>query len=50
VAPLLFGRVSRHMSNVAKLGSVKTDKNDKPVGGEIKILSCTVNDYGIRWY
>jgi|AntAceMinimDraft_5_1070358.scaffolds.fasta_scaffold413352_1 hypothetical protein len=40
------------MGNVAKLGSVKTDKNDKPmaVGGDIKILSCDVDDHGIRWY
>lgn len=46
----IFGRVSGHMGNVAKLGSVKTDKNDRPMGGDIKILSCDVKDYGIKWY
>ena len=33
----IFGRVSRHMGNVAKLGSVRVDKNDKPVDANIKI-------------
>ena len=33
----IFGRVSRHMGNVAKSGSVRVDKNDKPVDANIKI-------------
>ena len=46
----IFGRVSAHMGNVAKLGSVRVDKNDKPVDAKIKIHSCDVDDHGARWY
>lgn len=46
----IFGRVSRHMGNVAKLGSVRVDKNDKPVDANIKIHTCVVEDHGVRWY
>ena len=42
----IFGRVSRHMGNVAKLGSVRVDKNDKPVDANIKIHTCVVEDHG----
>jgi hypothetical protein len=38
------------MGNVAKLGSVRVDKNDKPVDAKIKIHSCDVDDHGARWY
>ena len=45
----IFGRVSRHMGNVAKLGSVRVDKNDKPVDANIKIHNCSVEAHGIEW-
>jgi hypothetical protein len=38
------------MGNVAKLGSVRVDKNDKPVDPNIKIHSCDVDDHGVKWY
>ena len=46
----IFGRVSAHMGNVAKLGSVRVDKNDKPVDPNINIHSCDVDDRGVKWY
>lgn len=46
----IFGRVSSHMGNVAKLGSVRVDKNDKPIDPNIKMHNCTVETHGIEWY
>jgi|TARA_B100001540_G_scaffold227105_1_gene201294 peptidyl-prolyl cis-trans isomerase-like 1 len=46
----IFGRVSRHMGNVARLGRVQVDKNDKPVDANVKIHNCVVEDHGIKWY
>jgi hypothetical protein len=38
------------MGNVARLGRVQVDKNDKPVDANVKIHNCVVEDHGIKWY
>ncbi|GAQ82229.1 cyclophilin-like peptidyl-prolyl cis-trans isomerase family protein [Klebsormidium nitens] len=39
----IFGRVSQGMENVKKLGTVQTDRNDRPVQ-DVKILRTSVRD------
>ena len=45
----IFGRVSKHIHTLQKIGLVKVGKNDKPIE-EVKILSVEVDDLGIKWY
>ena len=45
----IFGRVSKHIQTLEKIGLVKVGKNDRPVE-EVKILSAEVDDHGIKWY
>jgi len=45
----IFGRVSKHIQTLQKIGLVKVGKNDKPIE-EVKILSVEVDDLGIKWY
>ena len=45
----IFGRVSKHIQTLQKIGLVEVGKNDRPVE-EVKILSVEVDDHGIKWY
>ena len=44
----IFGRVSKHIQTLEKIGLVKVGKNDRPVE-EVKILSAEVDNHGIKW-
>ncbi|OUS48221.1 cyclophilin-like domain-containing protein [Ostreococcus tauri] len=45
----IFGRVESGMHAVRAMGAVKVDKNDRPLK-EIKIINCTCDDRGFKWY
>jgi peptidyl-prolyl cis-trans isomerase-like 1 len=45
----IFGRVSKHIDTVAKLGRCKVGKNDRPIE-DVRILRATADARGIKWY